>query len=66
MLRANLAEVDGDMGQQSTGAGDQTRESPSSADPGSGASEVRTTCKSLEKRRKMERGRSPGLTEFNL
>ena len=66
MLRANLAEVDGDMGQQSTGAGNQTRESPSSADPGPGASEVRTTCKSLEKRRKTERGRSPGVTEFNF
>ena len=65
MFRTKLAEVGAHMGQQGKEADNWTRELPSSADPGPGAFEVSTTCKSPEKRRKMERGKkTPVLTEF--
>lgn len=60
MFRTKLAEVGADMGQQGKEADNQTRELPSSADSEPGAFEVSTT----EKRRKMERGKTPVLTEF--
>lgn len=58
VVRVKLAEMDAGMGQWGKGADNQTRELPSSADPGPGASEVSTTCDSPEKGRKKGGGKT--------